>query len=46
MALFDSIPAYAIFSSVEINRKSQLNELINAFPNDPVPPVIKILVII
>jgi GR25 family glycosyltransferase involved in LPS biosynthesis len=33
MALFDSIPAYAIFSTVEINRKSQINELINAFPS-------------
>ena len=33
MVLFDSIPAYAIFSSIEINRKSQLNELINAFPS-------------
>ena len=33
MALFDSIPAYAIFSSIEINRKSQLNELIKAFPD-------------
>ena len=32
MALFDSIPAYAIFSTVEINRKSQLNELIKTFP--------------
>jgi GR25 family glycosyltransferase involved in LPS biosynthesis len=33
MALYDSIPAYAIFSSIEINRISQLDELIKTFPD-------------